>query len=279
MVRCRNLALVLVISLLAGCDRKNEAPPQQSTDRAASLQPQGNKPRNKILEANGSNAGAEVVRRLMERENTTASPGLDDPEAMMREYATASNDRKAEILTSLGADGSPQAWGLLCRAAGEPDQGVRLAALDALAVHAGGDPSPAIEAGLSFPDEETRALAATLLHRRARNPEVWGKAAMDPSPTVRVTYLSAVESAPNSIKIAAARRALSSGNPQLRLEAASVLGGAQSKEAADILIGLLDDPQVSDVANEGLFFLLGRSFGSASEAREWLATNTEWKVE
>ena len=269
-VKAKAIPLLFVVVLglpTVSCDRKSDPAPTQkplvrdATRRAGS----------KVLDAGKSDAGTEIARRIMERERAPAALGAADPDAMMAEFVGATEERRIEILSLLGADGSPHVWDFLCHTANEQDQAMRLAALDALAIHQGGDPSRVIESCLSFPDEETRALAATLLGRRVRDAQVWAKAATDPSPVVRVTYLSAVEAAPVAIKIAAAKRALTSGDPQLRLEAASVLGGAKSKEAAELLIPMLDDPKVADVANDGLFFLLGRYFTSASEARAWLA--------
>ena len=266
--RSAQLALALVVALASSsCDRKSA--PEQERNRIS--QPVSDQKGRRVLEVSNSDAGTQIAQRLMERERAASlRPGADAPDTLMAEYAGANADRKAEILSLLGAEGSSDAWEFLCQAASDQNQVIRLAALDALAVHGGGDPSQVISSCLSFPDEETRALAATLLGRRVRDAEVWAKAATDPSPVVRITYLSAVETAPNQIKIAAASRALASGNPQFRLEAASILGSTKTKEAVELLVPLLDGPQLSDVAGEGLFFFFSRPFGSAAEAREWL---------
>lgn len=187
----------------------------------------------------------------------------------MAEYGEASPDRKVEILAAVGAGGDPESWVFLCQAAGDPDAEVRLAALDALAVHGGGDPSKAILSAFTFPHEETKALAASLLSRRARDTKAWSAAATDSSVAVRVAYLSAVEDAPIRIRLSSARAALERGDPQSRKEAASVLGGANSKEAVEMLIPLLDDQASSDVAGDSLFYLLGEHFDSSQEARAW----------
>lgn len=269
--RSAQLALTLFVALASSsCDRKSA--PEQQRNRIS--QPVSDQKGRRVLEAS-STVAAEVTRRLIERERVQVSPGSEDPEHLIREYSAASTERKAEILALLGSEGSPGTWDFLCEEAGQEDQNLRLAALDALAVHQGGDPSEVIARSFSFPDEETRALAATLLGKRARDPVAWQKAAIDSSTAVRVTYLAAVENAPTRIKIASAKKALDSGDPQLRREAASVLGGARSKEAADLLISLLDDPDVYPVANDGLFYFFGRGFNSSAEAQAWLSAQKD----
>jgi HEAT repeat protein len=86
---------------------------------------------------------------------------------------------------------------------------------------------------------------------------------------VRVAYLSAVETAPDSIRLASARAALATGDPQLTKEAASVLGGVRNKDAVRQLIALLDDPSSGAMAADGLFYLLARGFASSAEADRW----------
>jgi len=223
-----------------------------------------------IANAPASNAGAEVARRLAQREETMTTPQTsEEPATLIKNFAGATTERREEIVASLGASGAPEAWDFLRRQAVAAEQDIRLAALDAMAMHDGGDPSDTIANCLAFPDEETRALAATLLGRRVRDPEVWARAATDPSPIVRINYLSAVEEAPPPIRLAASRAALAAGDPQLRVEAASVLGGARNKEAVELLIPLLDDPAAGDVAADAMFFFFGRSFSSSAEARAW----------
>lgn len=266
------VALAFLVTISSpSCERKNTSVQERDEPSRRAPDQRGRK----VLEADQNHAAAEAVRRMIEREKISGNPAFEDPGRLINEYATALPERKAEILALLGSDGSPAVWDFLCKAAGHQDQNIRLAALDALALHQGGDTSMVIAQGLSFPDEETRALAATLLGKRARDPIPWQKAAIDPSNTVRVTYLAAVEAAPNRIKIASAKSALDSGKPQLRREAASVLGGAKSKEAADLLIELLDDPDVYPVANDALFYFFGRGFDSAAEAQAWLVSQKE----
>lgn len=224
----------------------------------------------KVAEARASEVGAEIAWRLAKRqEASTASQATEEPVELIKNFAGATAERREEILASLGASGAPEAWDFLRRQAVAAEQDIRLAALDAMAMHDGGDPSDTIANCLAFPDEETRALAATLLGRRVRDPKVWARAATDPSPIVRINYLSAVEEAPPPIRLAASRAALAAGDPQLRVEAASVLGGARNKEAVELLIPLLDDPAAGDVAADAMFFFFGRSFSSSAEARAW----------
>jgi HEAT repeat protein len=222
-----------------------------------------------VLGAAGSGAAAEITRRLAQRESQLPPDPTADPAALIKEFSGAGLERREGILALLGASGAGGIWTFLGEQAAGSEPRVRLAALDALAVHGGGDPTAIIGACLNFPDEETRALAATLLGRRVIDTGVWSRAATDPSPVVRIAYLSAVEDAPDKVRLASARAALATGEPQLRTEAASVLGGARTKDAVELLIPLLDDPSSADVAADGLFYFFGRGFGSATEARAW----------
>lgn len=216
-----------------------------------------------------SEIGDSIASRLRQREHADPNISTDDPSALVEEFPDAPRNRKAEIIAALGASGDPDAWMLLSSIASGDDIELRLAALDAMAMHEAEDPSDVIQACLESPDVETRALAATLLGRRARDPQVWARAAVDPSSEVRIAYHAAVESAPQHLRLASARAALASGDPQLRMEAAAVLGGVRSKAAIEELIPLLDDPAASNAAADSLFYLLGRPFDSAAEAQSW----------
>jgi len=213
--------------------------------------------------------GAEVARRMQQRERYVHLDTSDEPADLIAEFAMAEPERREEILAILGASEAPEAWDFLCRQAVSSEPDLRLAALDALALHGGGDPTEVISACLDFPDEVTRTLAVTLLGKRVRSHEVWARAATDPSPAVRLAYLSAVEDAPESVRLAAARAALTTEDPQLRVEAASVLGGVRRKEAVAMLIPLLDDAKAAGVAADGMFYFFGRGFNSAAEANAW----------
>lgn len=266
---------VITFCLLSSCGRddSDEQKPQQPprpSNRPHEQSPHL-RPARTLLKSPGGESGNSIAQHLIQRDRATPHAETDEPSQLISQYAEASTEKQLEIVAALGASGAPEVWDFLCQAAASPNQDLRLAALDALAIHQGGDPSKAIAACLNFPDEETRALAATLLGRRVRDPEVWGRVATDPSPSVRVAYLAAVEDAPARIRLASAQRALTSADPQLRMEAASVLGGVRSKEAVELLIPLLDDPATTDVASDGLFYFFGRGFSSAREARSWWA--------
>jgi len=222
-----------------------------------------------LLEAPNNPAGEEVARRLAQRQGPTPFDASLEPAEMIAEFADASMERREEILALLGASGAAEAWNFLRKQAVATEQSIRLAALDALAVHDGGDASSIIARCLDFPDEETRALAVTLLGRRVSDPAVWARAATDASAVVRINYLAAVEEAPTSIRVAAARAALAAGHPQLRAEAASVLGGVRTKEAVELLIPLLDDTTAGAIASDGIFYFFGLNFESAAKARAW----------
>lgn len=222
-----------------------------------------------LLRTSNSSVSAEIARRLAERDSPPFFDTSTEPATLIAEFESASPTRREEILALLGASGSASAWSFLARQADAKDQVIRLAALNALAMHDGGDPSKIIGNCLNFPDEETRALAATLLGRRVQDVQVWAQAATDPSPEVRIAYLAAVEDVPASNRLTAARAALAKGDPQLRTEAASVLGGARNKEAVELLIPLLDDYAAGSIAADGLFYFFGRGFSSAAEARSW----------
>jgi hypothetical protein len=241
---------------------------------ALDKQPRTSKPRGTvILQGPAESPDTTLMARLMERDKRVPAPQAEDEKKLVAAYDGATPERKVEILAALGAGGATEWWDFLCQAAGDGNFEVRAAALDALAAHGGGDPSAAILAAMEFPDEDTRALAASLLDRRTRNPAAWARAATDSSPAVRVTYLAAVEAAPDNMRMSSARAALANGDPQLRKEAASVLGGVMSKEAVEILIPLLDETKTADVAGDSLFFLLGAHFSSAGEARAWWSAN------
>jgi hypothetical protein len=246
---------------------QNVTPAQKP--KAATEAPAAHRRGRLVLGATESGAATEIARRLALRESPAPFDVDADPSELIGEFSGAGPERREEILALLGASGTGGAWTFLAGQAVAAEPRIRLAALDALAVHGGGDPTAIIAACLDFPDEETRALAATLLGRRVTDTKVWSRTATDPSPVVRIAYLSAVEDAPDQIRLASARAALAKGDPQLRTEAASVLAGARTKEAVELLIPLLDDPSTADVAADGLFYFFGRGFGSAAEARAW----------
>ncbi len=258
----------VVAGLLVACGPQPS--PETSSPKGPPHTPAG-LPGNRqiVLQTSNSPAGAEIARRLTERDAPPLVDTSTEPAALIAEFEGASPTRREEILALLGASGSASAWSFLAGQAGAPDQAMRLAALNALAMHDGGDPAEIIGNCLNFPDEETRALAATLLGRRVQDGQVWAQAATDPSPEVRIAYLAAVEDVPTSIRLTAARAALAKGDPQLRTEAASVLGGARNKEAVELLIPLLDDPAAGSIAADGLFYFFGRGFSSAAEASSW----------
>jgi HEAT repeat protein len=268
------LCALLTIAVVA-CEPENTKPSAAADgDNRTETKPGQPKTRgNVILQGHAENPDTALAARLMEREQRQTIPATGDESELVEEYAGAEPERRAEILAALGAGGAPEWWDFLCQAAGDGNFEVRAAALDALAAHGSGDPSAAILKAMEFSDEETRALAASLLDRRTRNPASWARAATDRSTAVRVAYLAAVEAAPDRIKLSSARSGLASGDPQLRKEAASVLGGVMSKEAVEMLIPLLDETKTSDVAGDGLFFLLGAHFDSASEAHAWWSAN------
>lgn len=269
--RARRIFVWVMFALSAtSCQPPAPADAEKGKSEAEPRKHPHSKPRGTaILQGPSESADSNLAARLMERERTPSGVEAGQEDQLMAEYGEASAERKAEILAAIGAGGDPETWDFLCQAAGDPEAEVRLAALDALAMHGGGDPSKAILGALTFPDEETKALAASLLSRRARDTKAWSAAATESSVAVRVAYLSAVEDAPIRIRLSSARAALERGDPQLRKEAASVLGGAASKEAVELLIPLLDDQASSDVASDSLFFLIGEHFDSSQEARVW----------
>lgn len=264
------LSLFAALSLPA-CDQRNpdNGAPALGTDHRPparvllTTQPDG------IQEVVAARIAARARDRLL-----TFVPS-DDVSRLMQEFTAASEERRAEILGLLGASRASEAWAFLLAQAGNGGREVRLAALDALAMHGGGDPSPAILTALASDDVEIRALAATLLGRSAKDPAAWAAAAVDPAPDVRVAYHEAISDAPVDIRLEAARSALAKNDPQLRREGASVAGGTLSAAAVEMLIPLLADPAASDIAGDGLFFLLGRYFDSAEEATAWWLANRQ----
>jgi hypothetical protein len=251
-------------------------------DRAASEkgeQARGTGPQttNVLLATKPGGLQEAVSARVAARQHAllTTSPDANEVHRLMQEFATASDDRRQDILALLGASSAPDAWAFLTDQAATGSRATRLAALDALAMHAGGDPSPAILACLASDDVEIRALSATLLGRSAKDSTAWSAAALDPSPDVRVAYHAAIADASKDIRMHAARASLANGDPQLRLEGASVAGTARSKEAADLLIQLLHDPVAGDTAAEGLFYFFGRSFEDPFTAQTWWQSNKE----
>ena len=253
---------------LASCDNNN--PPDGET--ATPARP----PAEALLATEADGVSEAVAARVAARERSIlASPTAAETGLLMKEWAGATDERKSEILTRLGASAAPEAWPLLVANAVSGEKDLRMTALDALAIHGGGDPSPAIRACLASDDAEIRALAATLLGRTVRDPAAWSAAAVDLSPDVRVAYHAAIADAPVDIRLQCARAALATSDPQLRREGAAVAGGTLSNSSVDMLIPLLADPAASEDAADGLFFLLGRYFKSASEAQQWWSNHRD----
>jgi len=264
----RSIFIMLAAHGLASCD--NNTPPDSET--ATPARP----PAEALLTTEAGGVSEAVAARVASRERSTPSPPTAaETGRLMEELETATDERKSEIALMLGASAAPEAWPFLLAQVGSGSRAVRMAVLDAIALHKGGDPSPAILPSLSSADAEIRALAATLLGRSAKDPNAWATAAVDPSPDVRVAYHEAVAAAPVDIQLQAARTALASSDPQLRREGVSVAGTARSKQAADLLIPLLQDPDLADTAAEGLFYFFGRNFETAAEAQAWWQSNRE----
>jgi HEAT repeat protein len=264
----RSIFIILVAHGLASCDSNN--PPDD--EKAATERP----PVNALLATKADGVSEAVAARVAARERSTLSPPTAaETGRLMQEFETATDERKSEIALILGASAAPEAWSFLLAQVGSGSRAVRMAVLDAIALHKGGDPSPAILTSLSSADAETRSLAATLLGRSAKDPRAWATAAVDPSPDVRVAYHEAIATAPVDVQLHAARTALASSDPQLRREGASVAGTARSKQATDLLIPLLQDPDLADTVAEGLFYFFGRSFDTAAEAQAWWQSNRE----
>jgi len=202
-----------------------------------------------------------------------ATERVDELCAVFRDPAT-SNERRAEILLELHGIASPEVVALATEAASSGDPTIRALAIELLGTIPGENFSSVARLAFSTGSPAERAAAAALLTGLSPA-DVWQTALSDQDAGVRIAVLDELEKQPSPLRLSLAQKLVANTNPQLRAEAALVLGGVVDKKSVDLLIPLLDDPLAGDFARDGLRFLTGQDLETAATATDWWLKNRE----
>lgn len=112
-------------------------------------------------------------------------------------------------------------------------------------------------------------LAAVALIHPAKDSELWLHSLKIPEESLHQEVVWRLENAPEQNRLRVALGALQTPSQKSRDAAVFLLGGISDKAAVEALIPELDNDTTAVAARDGLFFLLGKDFRSAAEAKEW----------
>ncbi len=192
--------------------------------------------------------------------------------------AEAPEERLDAVHEMTGRDDA-EALDFLRQIAGRQDQDaeVRVAALEALAEHPRAEHLPIVAAVMESGDADLRAAAVWLLSQIPADTAspLWNQVMADDDPEITQLGFELLSESPEPVQVQVARQALGRNEPWITEQALLLLGGIVSKASVEALLPFVDHPVSGDLAQDGLFFLLGEHFQSNAEARDWWGKNRD----
>lgn len=242
--------------------RRSIAAPKLDADQAKKVEDYSSRlyERKRGSKASVSLSGASSERSTDELLGTVRSPVADVTE-------------RVAAMVELGGRDDPQGLNLLRQIASSPRHSAaeRVVALEALAEMPRAEHLPAVAAALAATDEEVQTAGVWLLTQIQSDASLplWQQVMTHPSAQVVALAFEALPEAATWLQEQASTVALRRAEPWIQERAIVTLGGITSKPAVEALIPWIDHPRSSDLAHDGLMFLLGESFESSTAARRW----------
>ncbi len=197
---------------------------------------------------------------------------------LLQTYQAATDaDARIEALNGLAGRDEPEVRQALAQAATEAADAERIAALEMLADMARPECLPIAAAALDSPNADVQTAGLWLLRHIASEAAlpVWARAIHHDSVEVTQTAMELLSEAPAFLQVPVAKQALARNQPWLTEEALNLLSGTVSKPAVEALIPYIEHPVSGDLAQSGLFFLLGEHFDTAQDAQAWWQANQQ----